>query len=171
MKQVILFLSVFSLLFAGCEKDPVIDKGKLDPNAMITIRPAASTRATISGLTGLEVVEEANLIKYQSHYFSNQYNDVPKIIERAFNEHQKDFNIPALLMLGTDVIDYQGDYYRDFTNGFNMFITDVNDDTIAYIPDHVINTARPLIEQAYADENFAEVYRLFDEAFTFIPIE
>ena len=50
-------------------------------------------------------------------------------------------------------------------------ITDNNNDTIAYIPDAVINTARPLIESAFADENYNEVYRLFNEAFTFIPIE
>ena len=51
-----------------------------------------------------------------------------------------------------------------------MVITDNNNDTIAYVPNDVINTACPLIEAAYADENYTEVYRLFNEAFTFIPI-
>ena len=159
------------LAFVSCEKDTIEDKGELDPNAMITIRPGANTRAAIEGLTALEIVEQALVIKYQSHYFGNEYNDVPKLIERGFNDQQKDFEIPALLMLGMDVIDYQGNYYRDFTHGFNVVIADANNDTIAYIPDAVINAARPLIEAAYEDENYTEVYRVFDEAFTFLPIE
>ena len=51
MKKFILFLTVL-LIALGCEKDKIeIDKGKLDPNATITIRPAegVKTRATISG--------------------------------------------------------------------------------------------------------------------------
>lgn len=48
----ILFSLIVLLAFASCEKDKIeIDKGKLDPNATITIRPAegVKTRATISG--------------------------------------------------------------------------------------------------------------------------
>jgi hypothetical protein len=169
----ILFLTVVALvLFAGCDKneDPNSGKGKLDPNAMITLKPAASARAAAKGLTGLEVVEQALSIKWQTHYGAMGYTDEVKDIGRSFNEQQKDYETPALLMLGVDVITQEGKYERTFTNAFNVFITNNQGDTIAYIPDAVINAARPLIEAAYDDENYTEVYRLFNEAFTFLPI-
>ena len=54
----ILFLLV-GLLLISCDPKDIPDvKGKLDPNAMITIRPAKGVklRSTITGLTALEVV-------------------------------------------------------------------------------------------------------------------
>lgn len=171
MKQAILFLSVILIAFVSCEKDdPVIDKGQLDPNAMITIRPGAGVRATVEGLTALEVVEQALAIKWQTHYSNNQYEDEAIDNARSFRESDKDYNTPALLMPSFDVITVEGDYYRSFTYAFNVFITDNQGDTIAYVPDAVINAARPLIETAYENEDYTEVYRLFDEAFTFLPI-
>lgn len=169
----ILFLLVGLLLISCNPEDIPETKGKLDPNAMIVIKPAKGVqlRSTVSGLTALEVVENAVNIKWQSHYFSNVYYDDVKDIARTFGEGYKDFSIPALKMLGVDIITQEGDYYRDMTYAFNVVITDVNNDTIAYLPDEVINTARPLIEAAFADENYNEVYRLFNEAYTFTPIE
>jgi hypothetical protein len=170
----ILFLLLTVALFVNCDpKDVPEPKGKLDPNAMITIRPAKGVklRSTITGLTALEVVEQAVNIKWQSNWFGNRYWEDAKDISRTFIEEHKDYEKPALLMWGTDIITQEGDFYKDFIYGYNVVITDNNNDTIAYIPDAVINTARPLIESAFADENYNEVYRLFNEAFTFIPIE
>ena len=171
----ILFLLLAVALFVNCDPKPEveIDKGQLDPNAKIVLRPDKSvrTRAIIGGYTGLQVVQEAVNIYWRSHWFDNRYYDSEKIIARTFIETLKDYNKPALLMWGTDIITQEGDFYKDFIYGYNVVITDNNNDTIAYIPDAVINTARPLIESAFADENYNEVYRLFNEAFTFIPIE
>ena len=174
----ILFLLLAVALFVNCDpKDVPEPKGKLDPNAMITIRPAKGVqlRSTVTGLTALEVVENANSIQFQSHYFDNEYNEVAKIMARQFDAVQKDYETPALKMYGYDVISPAGDYYRDFTNAFSVYIVYVDNtnkvDTLAYIPDEVIDAARPLIEQAYNDENYNEVYRLFNEAYTFTPIE
>lgn len=169
----ILFLLLAVALFVNCDpKDVPEPKGKLDPNAMITIRPAKGVqlRSTVTGLTALEIVEQALAIKFQSHYFGNVYNEDVKDIARSFRDEDKDYEAPALLMPSIDVITVEGEYYRDFTHSFNVFITDNQGDTIAYVPDTVINAARPLIETAYENEDYTEVYRLFDEAFTFLPI-
>lgn len=173
MKKLILFLMTV-VVFASCNpKGDIPDKGKLDPNAVILIKPAKGVklRSAVSGLTALEVVQNAVNIKWQSHWSGNQNYKVAKDIARTFMESQKDYQIPALKMLGIDVITSEGEYYRDLTYAFNVVITDAHNDTIAYVPDAVINTARPLIEAAYEDENYTEVYRLFDEAFVFYPIE
>ena len=110
-------------------------------------------RSTITGLTALEVVERATSMKLQMRYFDDLDNGQYKIAGRGFNEEtMKDFNIPALKMLGIDVINANGEYIRDLTTAKSVFITDINGDTLAYVPDEVIKAARPLIEAAYADE-------------------
>lgn len=171
----ILFLLLAVALFVNCDpKDTPEPKGKLDPNAMITIRPAKGVqlRSTIKGLTALEIVQQAVAIKFQTQFLDDMDNGSPLIASRGFNEEtMKDFDIPALKMLGIDVINAQGKYIRDFTRAKSVYITDINGDTLAYVPDEVINNARPLIEAAFADKNYTEVYRLFNEAFTFLPIE
>lgn len=43
-------------------------------------------------------------------------------------------------------------------------------DTIAYLPTSVMREAQIKIEKAFADSNYTEVYRLFNEAFRFKPI-
>lgn len=169
----ILFLLVGMLLISCNPEDVPETKGKLDPNAMIVIKPAKGVqlRSTVTGLTALEIVERATSMKLQMRYFDDLDNGQYKIAGRGFNEEtMKDFNIPALKMLGIDVINAQGEYIRDLTTAKSVYITDINGDTLAYVPDDVINNARPLIEAAYAEENYTEVYRLFDEAFTFLPI-
>lgn len=170
----ILFLLIVSLAFASCDKKDLPEpKGKLNPNAMITIRPAKGVqlRSTISNLTALEIVQNAVNIKFQSHYFGNVFFDDAKLLARTFGEGYKDYQIPALKMLGIDVITSDGEYYKDLTHAFNVVITDGNNDTIAFVPDAVINNARTLIENAYQNQDFNEVYRIFNEAFTFLPIE
>ncbi len=170
----ILFLLLAVALFVNCDpKDVPEPKGKLDPTAMILLKPAKGVqlRSTVKDLTALQIVEDGYLITFQSNYADNQYSDVAKEMSRGFNEDQKDFSIPALKMFGIDVINAQGEYLKDFTHGFSFFIENINGDTIATIPDAVLNIARPQIEAAYADSNYTEVYRIFNEAFTFLPIE
>lgn len=171
MKKLISLLFFFGLLL-NCDPNHTSDndKGQFDPNAKIVLRPDKSvkTRAVIVGYTGLQVVQEALNIKWRSHWFDNRYYDNEKIIARTFGDYLKDFEKPALLMWGTDIISQQGDFTKDFIYGYSIVITDNKNDTIAFVPDNVINNARPLIESAYNDGNYTECYRLFNEAFTFL---
>lgn len=173
MKKFILFFSILFISLVGCDKKtPDVNKGKVDPNATIVIRPGAGVKlkSTIEGLTALEVVEQAVTIRYQSHYSDNKYQEEMKDIFRGFDETLKDYDKLALKMYAIDVISAEGDYYRDLTYAVNVVITDINGDTIAYVPDKVISDARPLIEAAYKDGNYNEVYSIFDKAFVFYPI-
>ena len=168
----ILFLLIVLFALVSCEKDPVIDKGKLDPNATILIRAGkgVKTRAFVSDLTGLEIVEQTMNMTFKSHYFSGIYYDEIKILDRGFGDNQRDFDIPALKMFGTDIIETDGRFIKDFLYGTEFYLVNQNVDTIGYIPQSVIDNARILIETAYNDENYTEVYDLFNTAFTFLPI-
>lgn len=163
-------------------------KGKINLEAMITIKgktlPAKSNaqKAPVYGLTSLEVVEQAQNIKWSSHWFQNENRgETIERISRVVNESQRDFEIPAIKMYSIDIIDImphlvndrvvrKPTFMKDFIYGFNVVITDNKNDTIAFVPDSVINHARPLIEQAFNDSNYTECYRLFNEAFTFYPL-
>lgn len=177
MKHLFYFLFV-ALLFAGCEKEPVtVTKGKLDPNAMITLRyskggkqDVSPQKAFVYDKTALEIVENAVNIKWACNWFGNGYNEDIQHVARTFGDHMRDFETPALLMFGTDIITQMGEFYKDFIYGFDMYITDDNNDSIAYIPDSVLYNARIHIEAAFNDSNYTEVYRLFNEAFTFLPL-
>jgi len=177
MKKILSFLFIVGLLIS-CDPKPEIEPdNKLDPNAMIVIRPAngVKLRSTFTNLTALEIVQQATSIQFQTQYLDDVDQGYMKIVSRAFNEEtMKDFTIPALLMLGIDVINAQGEYIRDFTHAKSIYITKVDNtgksDTLAYIPDEVVDSARILIEKSFADGDYEGVYRLFNEAYTFVPI-
>lgn len=178
MKKFI-YLFVLSALLVACKgNDP--QQKKFDPNAMIVLKgqsPVAGTsvqNAMVGGLTNLEVVQRAVNIKWTSHWGDNFYWDEPKQIARTFLDTHKDFNKPALLMWGTDIIAYDGvsNYFmKDFIYGYDVFITDDNNDTIAYVPNEVLEAARQPIEDAWNRGDYDAVYKMFNEAFTFLPIK
>lgn len=162
-------LFIFIVLFlAGCEKEPTT-KGKLDPNALISIRPAAGVK---SYLSAKEIVKQvSDLSFYNTKITSTE-------LTRGFAPAQRDTLNVRLMMWGTDIIDQQGLYHPNFIEGKDFVFRKAVDlghyppiyDTLAYIPNSVITEAREKIVTAFADSNYTEVYRLFDVAFTFTPI-
>ena len=172
MKKILFFIFALLAITAGCDKNDTPDKGKLDPNATILIRPAKGVKlkSTITGLTAMEIVEQAIGLRLRTHWLNNAYIEDEKTGERGFADAQRNLEIPALKMWGTDIISQSGEFVKDFLYSYDIYITTENNDTIAYIPNSVIENARNKIEVAFSDENYTEVYRLFDEAFTFLPI-
>lgn len=166
MRRIIFILAI--LLFAGCEKEP-ITKGKLDPNALISIRPAAGVK---SYLSAKEIVKQT----YELSFYPKNAS-LPAA--RGFSPAQRDTINVRLLMWGTDIIDQQGLYHSNFIEGRDFVFRKAVDlghyppiyDTLAYIPNSVITEAREKIVTAFADSNYTEVYRLFDVAFSFTPID
>ena len=172
MKKITFLLLI--VLFASCGKEPAPSQ-QLDPNAMIYLRGVpSSSRDTVFGYTPLEVVQNAVNIKWMSHYAGNEHHEIPKRLARTFTDQFKDYEIPALIMWGTDIIGMDitgedGQFIKDFIYGFNVVITDNHNDTIAYVADETINNARPIIEAAYNRGDYETCYRLFHEVFTFKP--
>ena len=169
-----LFLFSILLLAVGCSKDKAPDnKGQLDPDAMISLRPAEGARSETNHLAALEIVKQAYEISFIHNGFPGSSH-----LRRGFADHQRDLNPenPRLLMYGTDIIDQYGEYTSEFIEGHDFVLTRQLSitphllDTIAYIPNVVIRAAEIAIKAAYADDNYTECYRLFDTAFTFIPI-
>lgn len=164
-------LIVFILVFAviSCEKEPTT-KGKLNPNALISIRPAAGVKSDY--LSAKEIVKNT----YDLSFYNTKIFTVP--LARGFSPAQRDTVNVRLMMWGTDIIDQDGKYTGEFIEGKDFVLRVDKDlvarpaiyDTIAFIPNSVITEARTKIQAAFADSNYTEVYRLFDVAFTFTPI-
>ena len=168
----IFYILILAVSIVSCKKD---NNGKLDPNAMISIRPSSGsanvqTKAAIH-LSNYEVVRQARNISFYSTTFSGPGT-------RAFDSKQRDTVNLRLLMWGTDIIDQFGNYVSDFIEGRDFVIRRnlmPNApypvwDTIAYIPNSVIVAARSQIRAAYDRSDYETVYSLFNTAFTFTPI-
>lgn len=177
-----LFVTSLALVFAACEKEDINPKPKRwDPDAMVLLKPAEGVQLkSTGGLTALEIVQEAAEIHWTSQWAymnddldiqRHSFYDPPRQVGRGFAEAQKDFEIPALKMWGSDIIGQVGGLAKDFLYAWDVYITNADGDSIAYIPNYVIDSARELIEAAYWAKDYETVYRLFDDAFTFLPIE
>ena len=170
MKKFLVLIFIIALF--ACEKED--KKGKLDPNAVVSIRPDLSAVPTKAAwhLSNKEIVKQArNLSWYNEQVMGTS-------ITRFFIDAHRDTVNVRLLMWGTDIIDQFGNYQIEFIEGRDFVIrrnlagptqTPVYD-TIAYMPQSVITSARGQIRAAYDNEDFTTVYTLFDNAFKFRPI-
>ena len=175
----LLYLLLVALLFTACDKDETKpNKGKLDPDAMILVRPDESMllKSTINGLTPEEIVEQAYLLRISTHWHDRishyEWDDSYKTYgERGIPDLYKDYDNNIIKMWGTDIIRQFGQLDSFFLHAFDVYITNEAEDTIAQITNEVLRTAAPLIEEAYFEEDWDEVYRLFNEAYTYVGIE
>lgn len=170
MKKIIL-LFLISLCMCACSKDDAPDKGKLDSNATINLRPAPGTKAEGDNthLSALEIVKQTTDMHFQ--YSS-------RIWGRGFAPAQRDTITPMLKMWGTDIIAQDGTLTPDFIESTNCVLVRIFNldkpnqviDTIAYIPNSVLRDAETKVKDAFSKSDFTTCYQLFNTAFTFIPI-
>ncbi|HHU96823.1 MAG: hypothetical protein QM237_10955 [Bacteroidota bacterium] len=172
MKRILFLLMTIALAFVGCEKSD----GKLDPNATLSIRPAAGVKLRSTNpehLTALEIVQQTTTM-----VFIPPTTNQPAY--RGFSEAQRDLNPddPRLKMWGGDIITAEGMLVEDFIRAKNVVLTidyriiDGSDriDTIAYIPNKTLQDAYVIIKPAFDSGDYEAVYQVFDNAYRFIPI-
>lgn len=165
----IVLVACATSLFTACQKEDNNNNGKLDPNALISIRPAPGVKATgnTKYLSAHEIVKQTS-----SFCFIRPNGDETG---RGFASHQRDTINNRLLMYGTDVIDQFGELYTAFIEASNyIFVTRGERlaiiDTIAYIPNSVMRKAESSITEAYRKGDYATCYKIMDSAFIFYPI-
>lgn len=171
MKKIILLLSVIVFIVIGCGKDDPKNQ-ILDPNAMVLIKPdkSAFTRAhNPKHLSALEIVKQTWTLTYRNYNFKPE-----EWYTLGFADIQRDTIKPALKMWGTDIIDQKGNFVEHFLKIYDGVLTrEISSrlyDTIGYLPNKMLKGALEKIKAEYDKKNYTEVYRLFDEAFTFRPI-
>lgn len=172
MKKLLLILLI-GVIFTACKKEEPIKPFILDGNALVYVKGVTAPSNSKSGaLTPLEVVKQATHIQ--------GYNDLIAESDWVNGWHGKDTvsSEPALLRLADDIIyDHTGynDYIIEtsFIYSYDMVIlrgTIPNYDTIAYIPNSLVEAAREAILLAFENEDTETVYTVFKDMFKFIPI-
>lgn len=174
MKKILFALVALTLL--ACERQP--KTFILEPGTMINIKPdlAAWTRsgdsipADSGYLEPIEIVRQTIGLSFMNYALNDS---TP--LDRGFAPFQRDTisEIPSLKMFASDIINQLGEYVPEFIEAEDCILfraLNNKRDTIAYIPNAVMREAETAIKIAYDAQDYEEVYRLFNEAFTFLPI-
>lgn len=166
MKKAIFLLLSLVFVFASCGEKA---SKKLDPNAVLSIRPAKGVQVrSTEHLTALQIVEQTLNMEFI-------YDVTGKPSSRGFAPAQRDLNpeAPRLKMWGSDIInDYDG-LAPIFLKARDVVLTRGEEyklDTIAYIPNKILIEGYPKIKEAYDKGDYETVYKMFDSFYTFIPI-
>lgn len=183
----ILYLFMAMLAVVACNGDeittPSKKKGEIRPFELVRIEAAEGVKLRSSGedglLTALEIAKRGDAISGSvwSRYDTIVNNEIAHAwkhfdgSERGFGPSQRDTlsDHPALLMQSEDILSENG-LETGWIKGYNFVILDKNNDTIAYLPNAILRKAEQDIYKAYADSNFTEIYRIFNEGFKFKPI-
>lgn len=165
------------MVVASCSKDNV-KSFRINPDAKVYVKPqlttksAAFTKAGDQTLSSLDVVRKATALQG----FNSKIADSKLTWEWAGKDTIS--ATPALLRLASDII-YDTDGYGHY--GLQMEFIESRDfvicsgkypafDTIAYIPNANIISARQQILEAFEAKDTAAVYQIFNNAFRFTPI-
>lgn len=179
-------------VLTGCKKEK---NGPLDPSAMLALNapkeaPAseAATKAADGEqqrLTPRQVIERATELFF--YYRDSDKSRQPA--RGAIGDQWRDFTNNRILLYNSFVIDDLGRLNTNFLDGSDFLLVqkrefdgnsfppghpyfglDITIDTIAYIPSRIIQEASAKIKAAYAREDYAACYKLFEKAYVFYPI-
>lgn len=179
----LLFITAISLLFFSCETNtPDEPKSfRLSPDAKVYIKPVQSTSSYSNAfkapsnenhLTPFEIVKLGTTLR--------GYNDSIGIGSIAWGFAGKDTisETPAFLRWGTDIISLDGldkpylvpDFIYAYDCVIEIFRSNNDIDTIAYIPNEYMRAAEDSIKSALMAQDTVSVYTTFQNAFRFVPI-
>ncbi|MEF9950901.1 MAG: hypothetical protein RR752_06940, partial [Mucinivorans sp.] len=98
-------------------------------------------------------------------------------VNLGISDEQKDLTTPKIMLWGMWVI-HENKLTLEFLESKDMILVTREGmkgngkitDTLAYIPNAQLRAAEKSIKDAYTAGNYDEVYRLFDQAYQFTPI-
>ena len=166
MKKLLL-IAAACLVLSGCKKE---SDGRLDPNATVALNPAP----------GVKAAGEESEAENPAHLTARQ------IVERAdallagrsvtgIGDGNRDFDRNRIVMSSTWVIRQNGELETYALGMRDQVLVTLDEenypvDTIAYIPNSVMQELEQRITAAYDAGDYATCYRLFEDAFVFTPI-
>ncbi len=165
MKKLLL-IAAACLVLSGCKKD---SDGRLDPNATVALNPAPGVKAAAEDagnpahLTARQIVEQADALL------------ATEIGILGIADWNRDFDRNRIVMSSTWVIAQDGTLYDIALKARNHILVTLDRenhpvDTIAYIPNSVMQDLEQRVMAAYEAADYATCYRLFEEGFVFTPI-
>jgi hypothetical protein len=172
MKKIVILLALIALV--SCEKKPA-DVVKYD--VMIRGKESLSMTKGPAHLSPVEISKQATYIVWKEKAFGwasvklyilpELRDTVNGIIKRNSWDilDPSNFALDSAFITGKDMVLER--YYNGWTlqNGINW----AHIDTIGYIPNSVLKNAYDLIIPAFKNQQWQEIYDIFNEKFVFLP--
>ncbi len=170
MKKCFLIMVMVGLAFAACKKDaePYKFKETVEPLILDFVERPNSKYSVAEVVRNPYV---AMLFRYESAGSEDVYC-------KHFAHESHDTINNRLLMQSSDILTEDGRLVYDFIGARDVYLafvdytkggdnTNINGDTVGYVPQSAIDNARVQIEELYAQEQYDEIYEVFRKAFTF----
>ncbi len=175
MKKLLLSLAIFALATSCEDKNQV-----LDPLAKLAINApeGSKTETNPKYKTPREVIELTTTFVLENF----EYAPDEDYVALGISDQQKDYVNMRILMEGIDVIKddalspviIEGEHFI-LTTRINQETGEVDptkpiSDTLAYVPNAQLRAVEPLIKAAYEAGEYDQMYEMFQNSLTFIPI-
>ncbi len=171
MKKIVILLSIILVAVTSCKKE---DDVLTQHNVMLRGQTSVQSKSKSEGhLTPVQIAKQATNIVYKVKRFD-------WLVGKAgFNPGQRDTVNGVLMRWATDILKLDYTLDLDFVTGKDMVLernigngplsTQIID-TIGYIPNSVLENAYTLIMAAYEQQQWQQIYDIFNTEFVFIPI-
>lgn len=167
---IIILLSGLIALTSCCKSNE--DRPNILKDATLNINVRDGLRSEGNGqtlLTPREVVEKTDIMEF----IPSKHKD--RIASRGFSDAQRDLKNNRLKMWAEDIILDRGgtvELETTFLLARDVILIDAGEksDTIAYIPNDILEKAYKDIRVAFDQKDYQRVYDLFEKAYTAIPI-
>ena len=173
----LLMAVVAVLMVTACNTNK--PKGLLKQGAMVYINVKNDGLKAMEGTTKDTNTEEklytpAEIVRECSN-FCLETTDGRKDVLVGIGDEMKDYENNRIKMWGEQIITDKGKLKEYFIRAKDVRIlgkdpNEKDDPIIAYIPNKVMQEGWTKIKKAYDNGNYEEVYRLFQEVYTAIPI-
>ena len=164
-----------ALALTACNGDKP-KKGLLKQGAMVYINVKQDGLKAMDGTTSTDekLYTPAEIVKECSN-FCLETPDGHKNVLNGISEEMKDYDNNRIKMWGEQIISENGELEEYFIRAKDVRILgkdpkEKDDPIIAYIPNKVMQEGWVKIKKAYDAGNYEEVYRLFQQVYTAIPI-
>lgn len=180
MKTILRLLAVVAVVMAvtACNEKP---KGQLKQGAMVYINVKEKGLKAMEGDANTEekLYTPAEIVRNCSN-FCLETPDGHKNVLNGISDEMKDYDNNRIKMWGEQIISDKGELVEYFMRSKDVRVIaknvpgktnpTVDEGIIAYIPNKVMQEGWIKIKKAYEAGNYEEVYRLFQEVYTAIPI-
>lgn len=151
-------------------------KGQLKRGAMLYINVSSNQLKAMEETTNTPTTEErlytpAEIVKDCSNFCIDDPEGSNDVLV-GIGEEMRDYEHNRIKMWGEQIITEKGELVEYFMRSRNVRVIGRGtiDDVIAYIPNKTMREGWNKIKKAYDAGNYEEVYRLFQEVYTAIPI-